>query len=167
MPTWRPPLLARERLALLVTWSASWHIVYDMKVALDTDVIVAALRSRTGASTALLRAVRRGQLEAVASVPMMLEYEAVLMRVAQRQAIGMTVQQVELFLDGLAALLHPVTPHFLWRPTLRDPNDEMVLDAAVDGWADVIVTFNIRDFLPGAAQFGIEVLTPAEVLRRL
>jgi predicted nucleic acid-binding protein len=89
-----------------------------MRVALDTDVIVAALHSRTGASNALLRAVRRGRLEAVASVPMMLEYEAVLMRVAQRQAIGMTVRQVELFLDGLAALLHPVTPHFLWRPTL-------------------------------------------------
>jgi putative PIN family toxin of toxin-antitoxin system len=138
-----------------------------MRVALDTDVIVAALRSRTGASNALLRAVRQGRLEAVASVPMMLEYEAVLMRTTQRQSTGLTVQQVELFLDGLAALLQPVIPHFLWRPTLRDPDDEMVLDAAVNGRAEAIVTFNVRDFLPGATQFGIEVLTPAEALRRL
>lgn len=138
-----------------------------MRVALDTDVLVAALRSQTGASNALLRAVRQGRLEAVASVPMMLEYEAVLMRTSQRQAMGLTVQQVEIFLDGLAALLQPVIPYFLWRPTLRDPDDEMVLDAAVNGRADAIVTFNMRDFLPGTTQFGIEVLTPAETLRRL
>jgi predicted nucleic acid-binding protein len=70
-------------------------------------------------------------------------------------------------LDGLAALLTPVMPYFLWRPRLRDPDDEMVLDAAVNGGADAIVTFNVNDFLPGAAQFQLEVLTPAEILRRL
>jgi len=143
------------------------HITYDMKVALDTDVIVAALRSRTGAANVLLRALRAGKIKAVASVPMILEYEAVLKRPTQRHAIGFTVQEVERFLDGLTALLQPVIPHFLWRPTLRDPNDEMVLDAAVNGGADAIVTFNVKDFLPGAAQFNLAILTPAEALRRL
>jgi putative PIN family toxin of toxin-antitoxin system len=119
----------------------AWH-GYTMRVAFDTDVIVAALRSRTGASNALLRALRLGQLEAMVSVPMMLEYEAVLMRPEQRQATGLTIQEVGVFLDGLAALLTPVVPYFLWRPRLRDPNDEMVLDAAVNGGADGIVTFN-------------------------
>src|SRR5262249_10867069 len=138
-----------------------------MRVALDTDVIVAALRSRTGASNALVRALRRGRLDAVASVPMLLEYEAVLMRAEQRRAIGFTAAQVQQFLDGLAALLIPVTPYFLWRPMLRDPDDEMVLDAAVNGQADTIVTFNRRDFLPGATQFQLSVLTPAQTLRRL
>lgn len=138
-----------------------------MRVALDTDVIVAALRSRTGASNALVRAVRHGRLEAVASVPMLLEYEAVLMRAEHRRAIGFTVAQVQQFLDGLAALLIPVTPYFLWRPTLRDPDDEMVLDAAVNGQAEAIVTFNRRDFLPGATQFQLNILTPAQTLRRL
>jgi putative PIN family toxin of toxin-antitoxin system len=138
-----------------------------MKVAFDTDVIVAARRSRSGASNALLRALRAGQLVAVASVPMMLEYEMVLMRPEQRQATGMSVQDVEVFLDGLAALLIPVTPYFLWRPVLRDPDDEMVLDAAVSGGAEAIVTFNVQDFLPGAIQFNLHVLTPAEALRRL
>jgi putative PIN family toxin of toxin-antitoxin system len=138
-----------------------------MRVVFDTDVIVAALRSRTGASNALLRALRLGQLEAVASVPIMLEYEAVLMRLEQQQTTGLTVQEVGVFLDGLAALLTPVMPYFLWRPRLRDPNDEMVLDAAVNGGVDAIVTFNVDDFLPGATQFQLEVLTPAEALRRL
>lgn len=71
------------------------------------------------------------------------------------------------FLDGLAALIVPVKPHFLWRPQLRDPNDEMVLEAAVNGRADAIVTFNRRDFLPAARHFGIDVERPNEIIRRL
>src|SRR5215831_12210353 len=138
-----------------------------MRLTFDTDVIVAALRSRTGASNALLHALREGQLEAVASVPMLFEYEAVLMRPEQRQATGMSVEEVGTFLDGLAALLHPVFPYFLWRPRLRDPDDEMVLDAAVNGQAEAIVTFNVQDYLPAAWQFRLEVLTPGEVLQRL
>ena len=98
---------------------------------------------------------------------MMLEYEAVLMRPEQRQATGMSVQDVQDFLDGLAALLVPVTPHFLWRPHLRDPDDEMVLDAAVNGGAEAIVTFNVQDFLPGADAFNLQILTPAETLLQI
>jgi predicted nucleic acid-binding protein len=79
----------------------------------------------------------------------------------------MTVAEVDIFLDGLAALLLPVLPYFLWRPLLRDPDDEMVLDTAVNGQADAIVTFNVRAFLPEARQFQIEVLAPREALRRL
>jgi len=138
-----------------------------MRVALDTDVIVAAVRSRIGASNALMRALRHGQLAAVASVPMMLEHEAALMRTEHRRVSGLSVAQVQHFMDGLAAVLIPVTPHFLWRPTLRDPDDEMVVDAAVNGQAEAIVTFNVRDFLPGARQFQLDVLTPAQTLRRL
>ena len=98
---------------------------------------------------------------------MLLEYEAVLLRPEHRQATGMTVEEVGVFLDGLAALLMPVLPYFLWRPRLHDPADEMVLDAAVNGRAHAIVIFNVQDFLPEARQFQLEVLTPAEILRRL
>ena len=138
-----------------------------MKVAFDTDVIVAALRSRSGASNALLHALSAGQIEAVASVPMMLEYEAILMRPEQRQATGMSVQDVNIFLDTLALLIIPVMPYFLWRPQLRDPDDEMVLDAAINGGAKAVITFNVQDFLPASTQFNVQVLTPAEVLRQL
>ena len=138
-----------------------------MKIAFDTDVIVAALRSRSGASNALLRALRTGQIEAVASVPMMLEYEAVLMRPEQRQATRMSVQDVNVFLDTLALLVTPVVPYFLWRPLLRDPDDEMVLDAAVSGGAEAIVTFNVQDFLLGSTLFNMQILTPAQAIRWL
>ena len=138
-----------------------------MRLTFDADVIVAALRSWAGASNALLRALREGQLEAVASIPMLFEYEAMLVRPEQRQASGMSVEEVGFFLDGLAALLLPVVPYFLWHPLLRDPDDEMVLDAAVNGQADAIVTFNVQDFLPEARQFQLEIWTPREALRRL
>ena len=138
-----------------------------MRLTLDTDVIIAALRSRTWGLQRPPAALREGQFEAVASIPMLFEYEAVLMRPEQRQATGMSVEEVGFFLDGLAALLLPVVPDFLWRPLLRDPDDEMVLDAAVNGRADAIVTFNVQDFLPEARQFQLEVWTPREALRRL
>ena len=79
----------------------------------------------------------------------------------------MTAAEIGAFLDGLAALLRPVLPYFLWRPRLRDPDDEMVLDAAVNGQAEAIVTFNVQDYLPAALQFRLEVLTPAATLQRL
>ena len=136
----------------------------DMKVAFDTDVIVASRRSKAGASHALIRALQAGKLTAVASAPMMLEYEAVLMRSEQRLATGMSAQDVQDFLDQLAALLVPVTTWFLWRPRLRDPDDEMVLDTAINGGAEAVVTFNVQDFLPGATVFNLRILTPAETL---
>ena len=97
----------------------------------------------------------------------MIEYEAVLCRPAQLAASGTKVESVVLFLDALVLLVDPVDIHFIWRPQLRDPGDELVLEAAVNGRADAIVTFNTVDFLPAARQFGIDVLTPSEALRRL
>jgi predicted nucleic acid-binding protein len=98
---------------------------------------------------------------------MFIEYESVLSRPEHLAATGLTVEETGRFLDGLAALIVPVRPHFLWRPQLRDPNDEMVLEAAVNGRADAIVTFNRRDFLPAARRFGIGVEEPSEIIRRL
>ena len=67
----------------------------------------------------------------------------------------------------MAALIEPVTTYFLWRPQLRDPSDEMVLEAAVNGHADAIVTFNIRDYGAVPGEFGVGVLQPRDALRRL
>ncbi len=100
---------------------------------MDTDVVVAAMRSPRGASAAILRAARQGRATLLASMPLALEYEAVATRAEHRVAAGLSQREVEVFLTGLVALAEPVTTHFLWRPQLRDPSDEMVLEAAVNG----------------------------------
>lgn len=138
-----------------------------MKLVLDTDVLVAGLRSRAGASRRLLLLLYQGRFEVLASVAMMLEYEAVLTRPENLQAFGLTIAEVERFLDSMSLLVTPVTPFFLWRPQLRDPADEHVLEAAVNGGADAVVTFNVHHFQAAAARFGIAVLRPSDALRRL
>ncbi len=130
-------------------------------------MVVAALRSPSGASATVLLAALDRRVTLVANVPLVIEYEAVCNRAEHQQAAGVSTTDVQVFLDGVAALIEPVETHFLWRPRLRDPADEMVLEAAVNGHADVLVTFNLRDYGVIPLQFGIEVLRPRDALRRL
>ena len=97
----------------------------------------------------------------------MLDYEAVLTRPEHLAASGLTGGDVEKILDDLASVAKPVRLAFRWRPRLPDPNDDMVLETAVNGRAGAIVTFNQRDFNPVAGKFGCRVMRPAELLRRL
>jgi putative PIN family toxin of toxin-antitoxin system len=133
----------------------------------DTDVIVAAMRSPSGASAAILRAARHGRVTLLVSVPLGMEYEAVCSESEHRLAAGLSEREVEIFLDALLAMAEPVKTHFLWRPQLRDPGDEMVLEAAVNGRADALVTFNVRDFGTVPARFGIELIIPREAIGRI
>ncbi len=103
----------------------------------------------------------------LATVPLFVEYEAVCNRAEHVLASGLDRAGVALFLDYLADLVRPVDPRFLWRPQLRDPGDELVLEAAVKGRATAIATFNKRDYLPAANAFALEILLPGELLRRL
>src|SRR5215831_7659378 len=137
-----------------------------MRLVLDTNVLVAAFRSRAGAAAEVVRLVRRGELTMLATVALFLEYEAVLTRPEHLARAEMTAPEANSALDVFAALVEPVEPHFLWRPRLRDPNDDMVLEAAVNGRAEAIVTFNGRDFAGVINEFGIDILTPVEILRR-
>src|ERR1035438_6920988 len=113
---------------------------------MDTDAVVAAMRSPAGASAAMIRAVRQRQATLLLSVPLAMEYEAVCRRSEHPEESGLSVRQVEIFLDAVIAMGEPVRTHFLWRPQLRDPNDETVLEAGVNGRADALVTFNVRDY---------------------
>lgn len=101
------------------------------------------------------------------SVALILEYEAVCQLAEHRLAGGLSDVDVTTFIDGLVDLAEQVTPRFRWRPQLRDPGDEMVLETAVNGQAAAIVTFNLRDFGTAPAKFGVEVLRPVEALRRI
>jgi putative PIN family toxin of toxin-antitoxin system len=138
-----------------------------VRLVLDTDAVVAAMRSPTGASAAIIRAVRQRQATLLLSVPLAMEYEAVCRRAEHRMEAGLSERQVEIFLDVIIAMAEPVPTHFLWRPQLRNPNDEMVLEAAVNGRAEVLVTFNVRDYGTAASQFGVEVLLPREAIARI
>jgi predicted nucleic acid-binding protein len=134
---------------------------------LDTSVVVAAMRSPTGASAALLMAARRGKVTLLANVALALEYEATCTREEHAAAAQLSAAEVQVFIDAVLAMVEPVESHYIWRPLLRDPGDELVLEAAANGRAAAIVTFNRRDFGTIPLQFGVNVITPAEGLRRI
>lgn len=130
-------------------------------------MIVAAMRSPSGASAAILRVARQGRITLLASVPLAMEYEATCSKAEHRLAAGLNEREAGIFVDAVLAMVEPVTTYFLWRPQLRDPGDEMVLEAAVNGRAEALVTFNVRDFGNAPARFGIEVMTPREAIGRM
>ncbi len=138
-----------------------------MRIVLDTSVVVAGLRTRLGVGNAILRLVARRRLVLLATPPLFLEYEDVLKRPEHQLAHGLPPEAVDEFLAELAALIEPVEVHFQWRPQARDPNDEMVLEAAINGRADALVTYNIADFARAAERFRIPVLHPAELLKKV
>jgi predicted nucleic acid-binding protein len=130
-------------------------------------VIVIAVRSASGASRRLLEAMHAGRLIGLVSVPLLLEYEAVLSRPEHLRARGLSLDEVDAILDGLAGVMEHVVLHYLWRPLLRDGDDDMVLETAINGRATAIVTFNLRDYGRWPESFGIDVLRPTDCLRRL
>ena len=103
----------------------------------------------------------------MASVPLMLVYEAVLTRPEHMAAAQISTADVEVLLDAVAVVVEPIRISYLWRPMLPDSGDDLVLETAVNGRAEVVVTFNRRDFEPAAAQFGLEILAPSDAVRRL
>ncbi len=138
-----------------------------LRLVLDTDVLVAAFDSPTGASRQLVLDVLDGNGCLLMSTGLLLEYEAVLTRPAVLRMIGVDSAAVLSVLDELAGLCVPVALDYRWRPVAEDPNDDMVIETAINGGADVIATFNIGDMRAGAERFGVAVERPASVLRRL
>jgi len=140
------------------------------RIVLDTNVVLAAVRSRSGASAALLRRLAanavsgRAEFTVCLSVTLALEYEEVLKR--HRTGFGWSETQVDRFLAGLYGLVEETPVYFRWRPLLRDADDDMVVEAAVAGGCQAIVTFNRRDFA-GIESLKLEALTPGEFLTRL
>jgi putative PIN family toxin of toxin-antitoxin system len=132
-------------------------------VILDTSVLVAAWRSRLGASFALLEHLRDGLFEIAVSVPLVLEYEAVLLR---HLTAGRRKGDVEDLVDYICSVAYLQRVFFLWRPMLRDADDDMVAEVAVASRASAIITHNVRDF-QAVTHYGLRVLAPAEFLLEL
>lgn len=138
-----------------------------MRAVVDTSVLVAAIRSRSGASFKLLSAIGYGLVTPIVSVPLMFEYEAVLKRPEHLEASGLSLADIDTIIDVVADRAKGVDPWFLWRPVLSDPADDMVLEAAMVGGAEAIVTHNIKDFEEGRRRFGVALMTPKDALSRL
>jgi putative PIN family toxin of toxin-antitoxin system len=134
------------------------------RVVLDSNVLMAGLRSREGASFRLLRLVGSGAFVTVVSVPLVLEYEKTLLD--PDHGVPYTPDEVGRFLDYVCSVSERRKVHFLWRPFLRDVKDDMVFEAAMAGGCEYVVTFNLKDF-KGCERFGVRALLPAEFLRTL
>jgi putative PIN family toxin of toxin-antitoxin system len=136
-----------------------------MRVVFDTSVLVAAARSRRGASFALINSIPSSRYQICLSVPLYMEWQDVLTR-PEHLPPGRSAQDALAALRALAAYAHLQEIYFLWRPFLRDPDDDMVLELAIAADCRYIVTHNPRDFV-GAPQLGVEILLPGEFLHIL
>ena len=132
------------------------------QIVLDTNVIIAALRSKRGASSKLLSLPGTGRFDIHDSVPLVLEYEEVMQR--QRASLGLSNQDVSDFINSLCTLAQHHEIYFLWRPFLPDAGDELILELAVSAQCDYIVTHNLADF-KGIEEFGLKAITPKEFLQ--
>jgi putative PIN family toxin of toxin-antitoxin system len=142
------------------TMRISPQILTDIIV--DTNVLVSALRSNQGAAFRLVSIIGQRRFNLHISVPVLLEYEDVLHR-QLRELPGLNADDINRFLDYICSVAHQHEIFFLWRPTLRDPKDEMLLELAVEAQCDAIITYNRRDFV-GSNQFGVQILSPREYL---
>lgn len=132
------------------------------RVILDTNVILAAMRSQTGASYRLLLTIGHPRWQSVVTPALMYEYEDVARRPGN--VPGLSPQDITDILDLLYRESHRQLVWFSWRPASPDPGDDLVLDAAVAGGCDFVVSFNERH-LRAAREFGIEILKPVELLK--
>ncbi len=134
------------------------------RIVIDTNVFISALRSRRGASYRLFMLLGGKQFEISVSVPLILEYEDAAKRLGRE--FGLTHADIEDILDYVCSVADLREIHFLWRPILKDPQDDQVLELAVESSAKFIVTYNRRDFV-GAEKFGIKVITPNGFLEKI
>ncbi|NTU70989.1 MAG: putative toxin-antitoxin system toxin component, PIN family [Coriobacteriia bacterium] len=133
-------------------------------MVVDTNVVISGLRSSRGTSFRLLELIGRRQFEIALSVPLVFEYEDVLKR--QSEELGLTAEDVEALLDYWCSVAHLQEIHFLWRPALRDPKDDHLLELAVASGSGRIITHNVRDFVQSAS-WGVVATTPREFLKGL
>ena len=138
-----------------------------MRIVLDTSCVVAALRSPTGASAELIRLAARRRIALLGSLSLALQYLDVCARPDVLRGTNIALDDAVRFANEVVALLQPVEIRFRWRPAANDPGDDHVIETALNGGADAIATFNLRDFEDASKRFGLRVVTPGDILRGL
>ena len=138
-----------------------------MRIVIDTNVVISGIRSRIGASSVLLRLVDLGKAIHLLNVPLAFEYEEKCMDARHVLASGLSTNEVLEIVDNIIGKAQCVPTYYLWRPSLSDPDDEMVLEAAIHGHADAIVTFNQKDFGDTPKLHGVEVWSPAKAIKEI
>jgi putative PIN family toxin of toxin-antitoxin system len=131
-------------------------------IVIDTNVLVSALRSRNGYSFKLLSIIDDERFKVFISVPIILEYEDAFKR--EKTNIKLRKPDIDNILDFICLIAEQRKIFYLWRPYLKDPGDDMLLELAVESECDYIVTFNKKDF-DGIEKFGIRTITPKEFLK--
>ena len=137
-----------------------------LRIVLDTDVMLSAFISPSGASRQLVIDALDGKFELLLSTTLLLEYESVLQRPAHLLRANADAAAVTEVLDALAGKCTPVTFDYRWRPTGAHPDDEMVIETAVNGHADIVATFNLKHMRGVGARFGFETQRPGPLARR-
>jgi putative PIN family toxin of toxin-antitoxin system len=132
-------------------------------IVIDTKVLAAALQSKRGASYKLLMLIGTEKFSFHISVPLVLEYEEVAKRLLD---LSLTDEEIDDILDYMCAVAQQQQVFYLWRPFLKDPKDDMVLELAVTAYCDFIVTYNQKDF-EGIERFGLRAVTPREFLQQI
>jgi putative PIN family toxin of toxin-antitoxin system len=138
-----------------------------LRIVLDTDVLVAGITSSEGASRQVVLAVLDMQVRLLISTPLMIEYEAVLTRPHHLARWGLKTDEILELLDEFARICTPVAFDYRWRPTGADDDDEMVVETAINGQADIVATFNLRHMKNAGTRFGFIAQRPGSLLRRI
>jgi putative PIN family toxin of toxin-antitoxin system len=138
-----------------------------VRIVLDTAALISAIRSSSGAAAEIVRLALLEKLTLLMDYKLGCEYREVALRPQHIAASGKTPADAEVVIDALESIATPVFVRTRHRPLSQDENDDMVLDLAINGHADVVVTNNVKDFAPAAERFGIKVLTPREFLMEI
>jgi len=134
------------------------------RIVLDTNVLVSALRSRKGASFKVVSLIGKGLFQLSISVPLVLEYESAAKRISK--LVGLKYSDIDDIVDYICKVAEHRDIYYLWRPFLKDPKDDIILEVAVESETEFIVTYNVRDF-SRIEQFGLVAITPKQLLEKI
>jgi len=146
---------------IVFSFGITYNTTMKPSIVIDTSVFIAGLRSRHGASFKLLKLIGKKKFDLNISVPQILELESVAKRPGKLP--GLSKGDIDDVIDYVCRVSHHRMIHFLWRPVLKDPGDDLILELAVEAECDYIVTHNVRDF-DGAEEFNISIVTPRRFL---